>query len=346
MSSLKVSLPGGSYEIAIEEGILDRAGQEIKKKSNAKKIFIITDENVYALYGETLRMSLKEAGFGIGIHVLKPGERSKSMKNLERILGAMARAGITRTDAVAALGGGVVGDIAGFASAVYMRGIPCFQIPTTLLAQIDSSVGGKTGVDLPEGKNLAGAFHQPKAVLIDPVVLKSLGKREFRDGMAEMVKYACIADREMFDTLFSDSLDMEKLISACCEIKKKVVEEDEFDTGLRMILNFGHTLGHAVEASAGYRRTHGQAVAAGMAHITRKSEEMGLTENGTAGKLAKLLKKYGLPVALPKGREQAVKEAVSKDKKQLSGKLNLVLLKEIGSCYIYPVGMDEIEKFL
>jgi len=346
MSSIKVNPPGGSYEIKIEEGILSRAGQEIKKISGAGKLFVVTDENVYALYGETLRKTLAGAGFAVNFHVLKPGERSKSMRSLERLLSAMAKADVTRTDAVVALGGGVAGDIAGFASAVYMRGIACIQIPTTLLAQIDSSVGGKTGVDLPEGKNLAGAFHQPKAVLIDPSVLKTLGGREFRDGMAEMVKYACIADKSMFDALMEGDLQMEKLITDCCDIKRRIVEEDERDTGLRMVLNFGHTLGHALEASAKYGRTHGRSVAAGMAHITNSSERLGLTEKGTAAQLIRLLKKYSLPFKIPGGREQAIMEAIRKDKKQLSGKLNLVLLKQIGSCYIYPVGIQEMEKFL
>lgn len=330
----------------IEPGILKRAGQELKAVLKAKKLFIITDENVQALYGGVLRASLEEAGFDTAVYVQKPGEREKSMRNLERILRAMAREGVTRSDAVLALGGGVIGDISGFAAAVYMRGIPWAGVPTTLLAEIDSSVGGKTAVDLPEGKNLAGAFYQPKAVLIDPDVLKTLQRKQMKEGMAEMIKYACIADKDMFAELLSGAQDMQRHIYNCCDIKRRVVEEDERDTGLRMILNFGHTLGHALEAAAGYRYTHGQAVAAGMAHITERSEQMGLTEKGTSGKLRAILKKYGLPDRLPDGMENRISDVMMRDKKLLSGKLNLVLLKEIGSCYIYPVDPNGLRYFV
>lgn len=346
MCEMIIQTQSGSYPVMIEGNLLRSAGMHINHIIKPSRLFIVTDENVHRLYARVLEKSLQEAGFAFSFHILPPGETSKNMQQLETILSHMVSGGITRTDAVLALGGGVVGDITGFAAAVYMRGIPYIQIPTTLLAQIDSAVGGKTAVNLKEGKNLAGAFYQPKAVLSDPELLQTLPDKEKGEGLAEMIKYACIADTDMFLELAGGIKDMERLIENCCAIKKRTVEEDEKDTGIRMILNFGHTIGHAVEACAGYKYSHGQAVAAGMAHITKRSEKLGLTERGTAEKLREVLIQYGLPDTLPEGLSEGIIEVVARDKKLLSGKLNLVLLRKIGECFIHPVTLEELKKFI
>lgn len=346
MSRLIVNTQSGSYPIIIKEDIIRDAGKELITILQPKKLFIVTDENVAALYLETLQQSLTDEGFEFAAYVLPAGEASKSMGNLECILSGMAQTGVTRSDAAVALGGGVVGDITGFAAAVYMRGIPYIQIPTTLLSQIDSSVGGKTAVNLKEGKNLAGAFYQPKAVLSDPLALNTLDKTQMGEGMAEMIKYACIADAHMFEELLQGCADLARCIENCCAIKKRTVEEDELDTGIRMILNFGHTIGHAIEACAGYRYSHGQAVAAGMAHITQKSEAMGLTQAGTAARIREILQKYSLPSEIPAELKEGVLDAMARDKKLLSGKMNLVLLKNIGECFIHPVTLPELKAFI
>ena len=258
----------------------------------------------------------------------------------------MAEAHFTRTDMIIALGGGVIGDLAGFAASTYMRGIKLVQIPTSLLAQVDSSVGGKVAVDLPQGKNLIGAFYQPSLVLIDPTVLDTLSERFIIDGMGEVVKYGCIEDAELFETLASHTSfkDLKKVlpevITRCVDIKREIVEEDQFDTGRRMLLNFGHTLAHAIEQHFNYQmQIHGEAVAIGMYQITRIAEERGLTEAGTAEKILNVLNIYRLPhkCGLPLG---SLTNAISLDKKNMHGKLNLVLLHNIGNSYAEPSSLQ------
>ena len=246
MKTLTVDLPGREYDIQIDRGLLDRAGEEIKKVCpRARKLFVVTDSNVGPLYAARLEASLADAGFQVRVHPIPAGEESKNALQLSALWEAMAQFGLTRTDAVAALGGGVVGDLAGFAAATILRGVDFVQLPTTLLAQVDSSVGGKVAVDLNHGKNLAGAFWQPKLVLMDPEVLDTLHDKTFSDGMAEVVKYGCIADRGFFDFLAARPdrqklmADIEYILYTCCDIKRGVVVEDERDTGVRMILNFG-----------------------------------------------------------------------------------------------------------
>jgi 3-dehydroquinate synthase len=346
MSTITVQNRGGRYPVIIEENIISNAGAALKPLLKAKKLFIVTDENVARLYLTPLQKSLEAAGFAFDAYILPAGEASKSIGKLEEILSAMAKAGISRTDAAIALGGGVVGDITGFAAAVYMRGVPYIQIPTTLLAQIDSAIGGKTAVNLKEGKNLAGAFYSPAAVLSDPLALETLSPKEKGEGRAEMIKYACIADAGMFDALAQGKDELPRYIEICCAIKKRTVEEDELDTGIRMILNFGHTIGHAIEVCGCYSYSHGQAVAAGMAHITQKSEALGLTEPGTAKKLVDILKQYDLPHALPEELKDDILAVMARDKKLLSGKLNLVLLKRIGECFIHPVALQGLKDFI
>ena len=244
-----------------------------------------------------------------------------------------------------ALGGGVVGDISGFAASTFLRGIKFIQIPTTLLAQVDSSVGGKVAVNLDGGKNLVGSFYQPKAVLIDPDMLSTLSERIFNDGMAEVIKYALIWDKELFSELEKDTLDIEKIIYTCVDIKRQVVEEDEFDTGKRMILNFGHTYGHVVESAYNYETyTHGEGVAIGMARITERTEKMGITKVGTYDKIVSILKKYDLCFDDYSIDKETAANIMLRDKKSAGGSINYIVLKEIGTCDIMK--MDRENTFL
>ena len=262
----------------------------------------------------------------------------------------MLDAKLTRSDLVIALGGGVIGDLAGFAASSYLRGVKLVQIPTSLLAQVDSSVGGKVAVDLPQGKNLVGAFFQPKMVLIDPEVLNTLPEHFIKDGMGEVIKYGCIKDASLFDRLCSRSSfedlkpELPEIIARCVDIKRIVVEADQFDTGERMLLNFGHTLAHTIEQYYNYEReSHGEAVGIGMYQITRLAEEKGLTAPGSADKIRNALEIYGLPSACGLPLADLTK-AITLDKKNLNGHLNIVLLKEIGDSYVYPTDISFFEK--
>ena len=262
----------------------------------------------------------------------------------------MLDAKLTRSDLVIALGGGVIGDLAGFAAASYLRGIKLVQIPTSLLAQVDSSVGGKVAVDLPQGKNLVGAFYQPKMVLIDPDVLNTLPEHFIKDGMGEVIKYGCIKDGSLFDRLCAHSSfedlkpELPEIIARCVDIKRIVVEADQFDTGERMLLNFGHTLAHTIEQYYNYEReSHGEAVGIGMYQITLMAEEKGLTGSGCADQIKKALDIYGLPSSCGLPVTDLTK-AITLDKKNLNGKLNVVLLKELGSSYVYPTDISFFNK--
>lgn len=341
---LTVNLGENSYPIFIQNGILAKAGEYISQVFHGKRIMIVSDDNVFPLYGKTVTDSLKE--YECHSLVLPHGEPTKSFDTLPRIYSAFLEAGLTRSDLVIALGGGVIGDLAGFAAASYLRGVKLVQIPTSLLAQVDSSVGGKVAVDLPEGKNLVGAFFHPKLVLIDPDVLNTLPAHFISDGMGEVIKYGCIKDAELFETLCSRSSfedlkpDLVSVISRCVDIKRVVVEADQFDTGERMLLNFGHTLAHTIEQYYHYNReSHGEAVGIGMFQITKMSEEKGLTEPGCAEKIQKALKIYGLPFScgLPLSD---LTGAIKLDKKNLNGNLNVVLLKSIGDSYVYPTNIN------
>lgn len=344
---LYVDLKEHGYPIEIERGILAKAGEKIKEIFPAGKIMIISDDRVYSYYGEALKENL-EVFFECYSMVIPHGESSKSMQMLSEIYSRLVHAKMSRTDLIVALGGGVVGDLAGFVAATYLRGIGFVQIPTSLLAQVDSSVGGKVAVDLPEGKNLVGAFYQPKLVLIDPEVLSTLPLRYVTDGLGEVIKYGCIKDTHLFERLEAygsyETLKehLTEVIAACVDMKRKVVEEDEFDTGERLFLNFGHTLGHAIEQYHHYEReSHGEAVAIGMYQITKRSEELGLTKSDTAERIRKVLSAYGLPTEAGV-RIEELKEGMKRDKKNRNQKLNLVLLREIGEAYVYPT---EIEFF-
>lgn len=336
------------YEIIIERGCLDELGARCAALFPAgAKAAVISDSNVFPIYGERALASLREAGFAPSSFVFPAGEGSKQLSTVGDMLGFLAQQGLTRSDFLVALGGGVTGDMAGFAAACYLRGVSFVQVPTSLLAQVDSSVGGKTAVDLPQGKNLAGAFHQPSLVLIDPDTLGTLPPLFFSDGMGEVIKYGCIRSRALFETL-RDAADlrpqMESILFSCVDCKREIVEHDEFDTGERMVLNFGHTLGHALEKAHGYTGlTHGAAVGIGMVLIARLGEHMGLTEDGTAEQIASLLEKYGLPVSDSAPLDQIV-GATALDKKGLGGDLRIVLLHTIGDSFVHRLPRAEFAR--
>lgn len=351
MPTINVELLSRSYPIIIEKGLLNRLSQEIKKVYENKKIAIITDKNIEKLYGDRIKEEL-ESDFQIKIIVIEPGEKSKSLGVLQEIYDQLLDFQITRGDLIIAFGGGVVGDLAGFAASSLLRGIPYIQIPTSLLAQIDSSVGGKVAVNLAQGKNLVGSFYQPKAVFIDPELLSTLDKRYFYDGMAEVIKYACIKDKVLFEDLLSFdeeelSQNMERIILRCCQIKKDIVVKDELDTGERMVLNFGHTLGHVIEKEYSFQRyTHGEAVAIGMYNITKKSEDMGISKKGTSALIKEILSKYRLPYEIPIIHRERILQTIGLDKKSKGQYINLILVKEIGEAYIEKIYKKDISSYI
>lgn len=344
---LVVNLGENSYPIYIENGILAQAGEYIPQVFSGKKIMIISDDNVFPLYGEKLVSVLEQ--YECHTLVLPHGESTKNFQTLPIIYDALLKAKISRSDLIIALGGGVMGDLVGFAASSYMRGVKLVQIPTSLLAQVDSSVGGKVAVDLPQGKNLVGAFYHPKMVLIDPEVLETLPKHFIQDGMGEVIKYGCIKDAELFERLNAhDSFEelkpeLPEIIARCVDIKRIVVENDQFDFGERMLLNFGHTLAHTIEQYFHYEReSHGEAVGIGMYQITKIAEEKGLTEAGCAEKIKVVLEKYGLPIASGVDMEVLI-DAIKLDKKNLNDHLNVVLLHSIGDSYWHPTNVTFFE---
>lgn len=336
MKSLTVNLPGREYDIKIENGILNQAGELIKEIINPCRVAVVTDSNVGPLYAQKLLDSLSSAGFQPYVATVPAGESSKSLEILSSLYNEILDAGITRSDLIIALGGGVVGDLTGFCASTLLRSIPFVQIPTTLLAQVDSSVGGKVAVNLPKGKNLVGTFYQPKLVLIDPTCLETLPDRTFCDGMAEVIKYGVILDEELFKRLESSPsrqniMDIiDDVIFRSCQLKKMVVEEDELDLGGRMILNFGHTFGHAIEKKYNFTDyTHGEAVAAGMVMAAEYGENIGITPVGTALRIRKLVSAFNLPqdVVIDK---QSFLDAVKVDKKGEGNIVSLVIPEKIG----------------
>ncbi len=338
---------GRPYDILIEHGILDNAGEHIRPLTKAIRAVIISDTNVSPIYSDRVKDSLEKSGFETSVFVFEAGESSKRLSTIEKMYTHLFENNITRTDIIVALGGGVTGDMAGFAAATYLRGIDFVQIPTSLLAQVDSSVGGKTAVDLPAGKNLVGAFWQPVLVLIDPDTLHTLPGKFFKDGLGEVVKYGCIRSASLFERLENENARdfIDDIVFECVSIKRDVVEHDERDTGERAILNFGHTLGHALEKLNGYTNlTHGEAVAAGSAIITRISERHGLTAQGTAQRLENLLKKYDLPVTSEFSLAEIV-NATRGDKKSTGKSIKFVFLKETGECFVQKINTADFGEF-
>lgn len=343
MTELIVGLGERSYPIIIEEGCLSRVGEDLKKKNIGNKYAVVADSAVAALYGNTLMDNLRKAGVTAELVVFEAGEANKNLSTIAELASKLAAARFDRKDAIIALGGGVSGDVAGFLASSYMRGIPFVQIPTTLLAQVDSSVGGKTGVDIPEGKNLVGAFYQPKAVYIDVDVLKSLPMDELLGGLGEVIKYGIIRDRAFFDYLKSNrqavlDLDVEainKTIYTCCKIKADVVSEDEREGGMRRILNFGHTLGHAVEGASDYSIIHGLAVSIGMVAATKLAVLNGLIDSSEADEIIEILSDYDLPTTVPANLDrERIKSYLLSDKKTVAGKVFYVLPTTIGNTLI------------
>jgi 3-dehydroquinate synthase len=335
-----------TYNIHIGRGLLDHAGTYTECLSGVQKIAVVTDDQVDALYSARLLSSLSHGGYATCIFVIPHGEASKSAGNYIRLLNFLAENKLTRSDAIFALGGGVVGDLAGFAAATYQRGIRFVQVPTTLLAAVDSSVGGKTAIDLDAGKNLAGAFWQPSLVLCDCDTLRTLDAAIFRDGCAEVIKYGIIRDRVLFDKLRAPVQDqVDDIIARCVEIKRDIVCADEFDTGLRQILNFGHTVGHAIEACSHYTLSHGSAVAAGMVIISRAAMAMGICSPECFNAVHDMVLRYDLPDRSPYPAETLL-AVMRSDKKRSGNTINLILPEQIGKCTIHTADIARLEDIL
>ena len=330
------------YDVLVGTGLLGEAGRLIAGlDSKIQKLMIVSDSNVAPLYMAQLRASLEAAGFEVFDFVFEAGEQSKTLNTIGDILGALAAAAFTRTDAVVALGGGVVTDMAGFAASIFLRGIKVFQIPTSLLAQVDASVGGKTGVDLPQGKNLVGAFWQPSLVIVDTGVLASLDDVLFTEGMAEVIKYAFILDKGLYELLQNrvtkTSPELEEVVARCIELKAQVVSQDEHDNGLRQLLNYGHTIGHVIEARSNFTVSHGFAVAKGMERISRG--------NPVHDALVQMLKLYELPCDDPISADQ-IMAGIMNDKKKRGSNITAVIVNEIGKGELKPMPVEEFRNYL
>ncbi|MBQ3904145.1 MAG: 3-dehydroquinate synthase [Eubacterium sp.] len=346
MKKLFVNTAQG-YDILIEKGILSSCGEYIRNCSSAKKICIVSDTNVFPLYGNTVKAELEKQGFEVIDYIFPAGEESKTTATVISIIEFLAENGLTRDDLVVALGGGVCGDMAGFAAAVYLRGIDFVQLPTSLLAQVDSSVGGKTAVDLPQGKNLCGAFHQPRLVLIDTLTLETLPEHYFSDGMAEAIKTGCIKSQALFEKIESKNARdiIEEIVFECVSIKAEVVEADEKEKGERALLNFGHTAGHAIERLHSFKTvSHGEAVGIGMLIACTAGENNGLTSKGTAKRIEDVLKKYNLKTADTNSLSSIV-NAMSSDKKRTGNSIKLVMLSDIGEAFIENVSYKRLNAF-
>lgn len=336
-----------TYEMLIGEGILSDAGVFCKEAlGGICRLCIVSDDTVAELYLNTLKSSLEREGFAVESFVFPHGEASKSTETLVALWEHLAEHRLTRSDALIALGGGVVGDLCGFAAATFLRGIRFVQIPTTLLAAVDSSVGGKTAVDLRAGKNLVGAFHQPSIVIFDTKTLDTLPREIFADGCAEVVKYGVINDRAMFDSLAKNiPTNIDEVVAACVGHKADIVEADEFDRGERQLLNLGHTFGHAIEACSNLTVSHGSAVAIGMVMATRAAIRLGLCPEEDLVSLTSLLTELGLPTECPFSAEELTRVALS-DKKRSGAKISLVLPFGIGDCRLYPVSVDALSSII
>lgn len=336
-----------SYDVRIGRGLLGDCGRQIAERVRCASAAVVADDTVYALYGERVCASLEAAGVRTVCYVFPHGEKSKNLLEYAKILNFLAENRVTRADALIALGGGVTGDLGGFAAATYLRGVPFVQLPTTLLAAVDSSVGGKTAVDLPAGKNLAGAFYQPELVLCDLDTLDSLPREIFLDGCAEVIKYAVLGSRELFALLadIPSGKGLEEVTARCVEMKRDFVQSDELDRGARQMLNLGHTFGHAVEASSRFTLSHGKSVAIGMAMILRAACSRGLCSAETRDAVIALLQRYGLPTECPYPADMLL-GALSADKKIFGTRLNLVVPTDIGACRLLPVGVDELSGWL
>ncbi|MFW6358612.1 MAG: 3-dehydroquinate synthase [Chroococcales cyanobacterium] len=345
-SVISVNLPQNSYNIAIAPNILEELGDRLQSLNLGKKVLLVSNPVIFRHYGETVLNSLQAAGFDPYTHILPAGERYKTLNSIQKLYNTALQSRLERSSTFVALGGGVIGDMTGFAAATWLRGVNVVQIPTSLLAMVDASIGGKTGVNHPQGKNLIGAFHQPKEVLIDPNVLKTLPPREFRAGMAEVIKYGIIWNADLFNHLeaskrlnsfsaISEDL-LQTILTQSCQAKADVVSQDEKEAGLRAILNYGHTIGHAIESLTGYRLVnHGEAVAIGMVAAGEIAVKMQLWNPEDAQRQNELIQKAGLPTQIPANVDpNAILEALQTDKKVKAGKVRFILPTQIGAVTI------------
>lgn len=345
-SVIQVDLPQQPYEIRIADQALDQLGQLMTSLNLGKKVLVVSNPAIFEKYGDRAIASLKEAGFEVNSCPLEPGEHYKTLASIQEIYNAALENCLERTSTLVALGGGVIGDMTGFAAATWLRGINFVQVPTTLLAMVDAAIGGKTGVNHPQGKNLIGAFHQPRLVLIDPQVLSTLPVREFRAGMAEVIKYGVIWDAQLFAQMEKcDRLDgrryleeglLQEILSRSCQAKADVVSKDEKEAGLRAILNYGHTIGHAVESETDYCLVnHGEAVAIGMVAAGQLAVERQLWDRSSHERQVTLIKKAGLPTQLPAGIDiEEILEKLQNDKKVKDGRVRFVLPTQIGAAKV------------
>ena len=346
------------YDVVIGHGLLNQCGSLVKEVvPKAVKVLVVTETNVAPLYLDQVTESIINEGIECVEYIFEAGEKSKNIDTVAGMWGAMAQEGFTRTDAIVALGGGVTGDMAGFAAATFLRGIEVIQIPTSLLAQVDASVGGKTGIDLPEGKNQVGAFHQPSMVIEDTDCLGTLPPDKFTEGLGEVLKYAFIMDKELYKILSdyrdagkakdlqNDSEMLSDVVRRCVMDKVDVIENDEFDTGRRQILNFGHTIGHVIERNSGFTKDHGVCVAMGMGIMTDKCLAAGLMDRETHDKMISLIEDYGLPTGDDITPEDAV-SGVMNDKKKRGNTISLILVNKIGEAEIVPMTPEQLLEFL
>lgn len=342
MKKVRVELGSNSYGICVGSALLTRTGSWLKEKGFSDRLVIITDPTVQRLYGDALRKGLTEDGFEVSILLVPAGEAQKSLESAARLYVELTSSYAERTTPILALGGGVIGDLAGFVAATYLRGVPLIQIPTTLLAQVDSSIGGKVAVDHGQMKNKIGAFYQPRLVVADIDVLRTLPARELANGLAEVIKSAVIRDRCFF-VFLEDNIDriksldadvLEEVVFRTAGIKAGVVEKDEEDNGLRNILNYGHTIGHAIETVSGFQVEHGEAIAIGMVMAAKISNKMGILEGNEIVRLRNVIEKAGLPTDMPGLEVEKIIQAMKHDKKVLRGKVRFVLLKSIGDAFI------------
>jgi len=354
MRVLKVNLDkktSSSYEIRVGKGIMDRMILLIGKNHKAARYVIVTDSNVGRLYGPMMLDALTQAGLNTSIMEIPAGESSKNISTVMDIAGKLLTLGADRGTVLIALGGGVVGDLTGFIASVYMRSVPYIQIPTTLVGQVDSAIGGKTAVDLPQGKNLLGTFYQPRAVFADLNFLDSLPQKEFNNGLAEIIKYGIIEDEKLFK-LLEENMDavksrdlalLLKIIETCCRIKKSIVEIDEREQGLRRILNFGHTLGHALEAVSGYALSHGEGVALGMIAAARLSAKMHYLSEDELSRVEKVIAGASLPTMIPGSfATDKVIDCLKMDKKKKDDQVHFVLVKKIGMPFVNGSISDQL----
>ena len=342
--SISASRP---YDIVIGSSLLADIGDHVLSLGSVSKICIVSDSNVFPLYGNDMVRRLSAAGFDCCSYVFAAGEEHKNAETYLGLLNHLATYRLTRSDMIIALGGGVVGDLAGFAAATYLRGIRYIQIPTSLLAAVDSSVGGKTAIDLAAGKNLAGAFWQPSLVLCDTDCLSTLPDSVFRDGCGEVIKYAVLFDPELFTHLQQHGLNFDRdwVIERCVKWKRDVVAQDEFDTGVRMLLNLGHTLGHAVESISNYQISHGNAVSIGMATISCACAKRDICSEETRDRILSLLQKFGLPCSAGYSAAELYAAACS-DKKCSGAAINLIVPRAIGTCSIHPIPIGDFQSFI